>query len=164
MQHELFSKCINNVKLFWPRPWIWSVQLCNGLLYVVVLFVLYILTAYCCNFDFNFYYPRINKDKIDVTYLKYFKYVIIKYNLWCAAGENWYCPGPFPVSTWGLRFPLDLQFVRSMLYSSFYHHPSFQLFTTTNQCHKKNNLIDLFLETRWLILRNWFRVSCAVKL
>ena len=51
------------------------------LLYVVVLFVLCILTAYCCNFDFNFYYPRINKDKIDVTYLKYFKYVIIKYNL-----------------------------------------------------------------------------------
>ena len=34
------------------------------LLDVVVLFVLCILTAYCCNFDFNFYYPRINKDKI----------------------------------------------------------------------------------------------------
>ena len=58
------------------------------LLYVVVLFVLYILTAYCCNFDFNFYYPRINKDQIDVNYLKYFKHVIIKYNLWCTAGEN----------------------------------------------------------------------------
>ena len=65
IQHVLFSKSIKNAKFFWLWPRIWSAQLCNGFT-LCCGFICFI--CFNCkivvNFDFNCYYPRINKEII----------------------------------------------------------------------------------------------------
>ena len=71
MQHVLFSRCIKNVKFSWLQPQNWSVQLCNGFT-LCCGFICFISFNYkiVVNFGFNFYYPRINKDKTIIIIIK----------------------------------------------------------------------------------------------